>query len=90
LRQEVKRAEAREHPWNLEKLGFFAWAWVMQRPRLFELAGLAAQAMLPADRDGAWIRRLPGPLKAWTDTRDFPPPAAKSFRQLWRERRPRS
>ncbi len=90
LRQDVKKAEAREHPWNLERLGFFAWAWVMQRPWLFELAGLAAQAMLPADGEGAWIRRLPGPLKAWTDTRDFPPPAAKSFRQLWRERRPRN
>ncbi|HYM10779.1 MAG TPA: LutB/LldF family L-lactate oxidation iron-sulfur protein [Bryobacterales bacterium] len=97
LRGEVKKIQAREvSRWsleasNLEKLGFGLWAWLMRHPRLFEMAGTAAQALLPADRSsnpgGKWIRSLPGPLRAWTRWRDFPPPAPKSFRQLWRERR---
>ncbi|MBI3696911.1 MAG: iron-sulfur cluster-binding protein [Acidobacteria bacterium] len=92
LRSEVKKAEAREAGWNLEpsnveKIGFGLWAWLMRHPRLFELAGAAAQILLPADRDGKWLRNLPGPLQAWTRWRDFPPPAPRSFRQLWRTRR---
>jgi L-lactate dehydrogenase complex protein LldF len=86
LRSEVKKAQARERGWGAEKLGFLLWAWVMQRPRLFELAGMAAQAVRPSGGNGQWIRSLPGPLKAWTAARDFPPPPAKTFRQLWRER----
>ncbi len=86
LRSEVKKTQARERRWNPEKLGFRMWAWVMGHPRLFELAGMAAQALLPSGGDGRWIRSLPGPLRAWTATRDFPPPASKSFRQMWRAR----
>jgi L-lactate dehydrogenase complex protein LldF len=87
LRSEIQKWDARERRWNPERLAFRAWAWLMERPWLFELAGTAAQALLPADRDGEWFRSLPGPLQAWTRYRDFPPPAAKSFRQLWRARR---
>jgi L-lactate dehydrogenase complex protein LldF len=31
------------------------------------------------------MRPLPGPLASWTDSREMPPLAAKSFRQLWKE-----
>ena len=86
LRSEVKKTEARERRWNAEKLGYLLWAWVMRHPRLFELAGMAAQALLPSGGDGQWIRSLPGPLRAWTAARDFPPPPAESFRRMWRAR----
>jgi len=86
LRSEVKKTEARERRWNAEKLGYLLWAWVMRHPRLFELAGMAAQALLPSGGDGRWIRSLPGPLRAWTAARDFPPPPAESFRRMWRAR----
>ena len=39
----------------------------------------------------AWIRKVPwflniAPVRGWVMERDLPPPAPKSFRQLWRER----
>jgi len=91
LRSEVKKAEARggaqqsgSRP-RLEKIGFQIWAWLMGRPRLFEMAGAAARLLLPESGRG-WLRFLPGPLKAWTEWRDFPAPPPQSFRQLWRAR----
>jgi L-lactate dehydrogenase complex protein LldF len=56
-------------------------------PARFRLASrLAAWATHLFARQG-WIRRLPPPLSAWTDSRDFPVFAAKTFSQQWRERK---
>ncbi|HEY6781441.1 MAG TPA: LutB/LldF family L-lactate oxidation iron-sulfur protein [Thermoleophilaceae bacterium] len=46
---------------------------------------LGRTAARPLTRDGR-IRRLPGPLGAWTSVRDLPPVAKQSFREWWRER----
>lgn len=86
LRRDVKKGEARENRWLPEKLAFRGWSWVMRRPRVFEWAGFFAQAFL-SGRDGhSWIRTGPAPLAPWTATRDFPPLAQRSFRDLWRAR----
>src|SRR6266849_223449 len=92
LRSEVKKAEAREGANRLERLAFMAWAWVMRHPRLYEMAGMAAASLAPSGDGGGWIRSVPlrikvAPLNAWLSQRDLPSPPAKSFRQLWRERR---
>ena len=59
----------------------------MRHPWVFERAGLFAQALLTPQDGDTWIRSGPGPLKAWTATRDFPPLAPRSFRRLWRARK---
>lgn len=78
LRYDLVQAGETEALWNL---GMKAWAVGNRSPRLFELGGRAAQT-------GQKVvgNRLPGPLSGWTEYRDFPPFAPKSFRQLWRER----
>ncbi|RMF54157.1 MAG: iron-sulfur cluster-binding protein [Chloroflexota bacterium] len=68
--------------------GIAAWARAMATPLLYELGGaaarLATRAMASANGQ---VRHLPIPLLGnWTQNRDFPPFAPKSFRQLWRER----
>jgi L-lactate dehydrogenase complex protein LldF len=88
LRREVKKTESREPRSRLERRGFQIWSWVMRRPRLFEALGFITQAVIPRPEEGRWLRSLPG-LKAWTETRDFPPPAPHSLRQLWRGRKAR-
>ncbi len=88
LRSDVKKAEAREGAGRWERLAFRIWAWVMRHPRIYEMAGMAAASLAPSEGAG-WVRNAPfnvGPLRAWLSQRDLPPPAARSFRQLWRER----
>ena len=92
-RDEIVRTKAAQGRGRLEKLGFRLWAWLMRHPKLYELAGTAGSVI--ASGDGVWMTRLPGlmnagPGKAWTSQRDMPALAARSFRQLWRERRSRS
>jgi len=90
LRSDVKKSEAREKQNRLEKLAFRIFAWVMTHPRVYELAGRMAAGMAPSD-GGSWIRTVPapiniGPLRAWLSQRDLPPPPARSFREMWRQR----
>ena len=36
---------------------------------------------------GRWIRRMPGPARGWTSSRDLPRPAKESFNDWWRANR---
>jgi len=88
LRSEVKKTEARDGAGRIERSAFRVWAWVMRHPRIYEMAGMAAASIAPSNGAG-WVRNSPfsvGPLRAWLSQRDLPPAAAKSFRQMWRER----
>ena len=96
LRGEVVEAKTREGENRWEKLAFRVFAWVMNHPKIYEAGGLAARALAP-DADASngpprWIRSLPGflhnsPAGAWISQRDLPPPAPRTFRQMWRERK---
>ena len=91
LRAEVVTAKTEKHQNRAERMAFRTWAWVMRHPRVYErLASLAAR-MAPMPERNGWIRHLPsfmsiGPLANWISQRDLPPPAPRSFRELWAER----
>jgi iron-sulfur cluster protein len=55
------------------------------RRRYEGLQRTARVAQRPLVRGGV-IRSVPGPINAWTGSRDLPPVAAQSFRDWWRER----
>ena len=78
LRSEVIKSNERESRGRLERWGFKLWAWAMRHPLLYEMGGLAAQAVMP-------VVSSFGPLKAWRSQRDIPEVAPKSFRRMWRE-----
>jgi L-lactate dehydrogenase complex protein LldF len=66
-----------------ERLAYWLWKEVLRRPWLYRLALRAARRLLrPRAHDG-WLHRLPGPGAGWTEVRDFPAPAARSFRERW-------
>jgi L-lactate dehydrogenase complex protein LldF len=78
-----RRARRKRRGW--EGLAYQLWQSVLRRPWLYRLALRCARLVLrPFAKDG-WLRRLPGPGAGWTAVRDFPAPAAQSFRERWRE-----
>ncbi len=68
---------------RLARLAASAAARAMSHPGLFALAGRAGRHVLQQFASGGTVRRLPPPLDAWTDCRDFPLPAEESFRSWW-------
>jgi L-lactate dehydrogenase complex protein LldF len=80
----AKAVEATPSP--AERASMRAAAWIFAGPRRFRVATrLGRLAQRPFSRDGT-IRRLPGPLSAWTRTRDLRPLARESFREWWGRR----
>jgi L-lactate dehydrogenase complex protein LldF len=69
-----------------ERAGMHAAAWTFGGPRRLALAErLVRLAQRPFVRGGV-VRRAPGPLAAWTRSRDLKPVARESFRDWWRRR----
>jgi L-lactate dehydrogenase complex protein LldF len=70
---------------GLESLAYRAWAALLQRPWLYRLGLRFARLVTRFWSQDGWLSRLPGQGSNWTQTRDFPAPAPKSFRQRWKE-----
>jgi L-lactate dehydrogenase complex protein LldF len=67
-----------------EALIYRLWKEVLRRPWLYRLSlSVARMVVRPFARRG-WLQSLPGPAKGWTSVRDFPAPAARPFRDLWK------
>ncbi|MFG2140198.1 lactate utilization protein B [Streptomyces sp. NPDC048650] len=66
-----------------ERAAMRAARWALDRP-----AALATGQRLAARTRRLHPKRLPGPGRAWTDTRDIPAVPAESFRDWWRRTRP--
>ena len=68
-----------------QEIAFKGFESTMKSPALYKISSKAGRlAQKPLLRDGS-VRPVPGPLSGWTDSRDLPPLAEKSFRELWKE-----
>jgi L-lactate dehydrogenase complex protein LldF len=78
--------EERLRPWS-ERAALRVWAWFARRPKLYALASKVGVRLLRrfAGNDGV-IHKLPlgG---GWTDGRDMPAPAGRTFRELYEAQR---
>src|ERR687898_69827 len=68
-----------------QEIAFKGFESIMKRPLLYNISSRTGRlAQKPLEKDGS-VRLLPGPLGAWTGSREMPPLAEKSFRELWKE-----
>ncbi len=82
LRRQVD--DERIAPWA-ERVVFKTFARVLASPRLYRLgARIGRAAQRPFVRAGR-IRALPSFVGRWTQTRDLPPVAARTFQERWRD-----
>jgi L-lactate dehydrogenase complex protein LldF len=81
-----KEFEGGMRPWS-ERASLRLWTWLARRPRLYAAATRAGARVLRLFRgaNGA-IRRLPF-AGGWTEGRDLPAPAGRTFRDLYAARR---
>ena len=69
------------------RFGLRLWATAMSTTIGYRLAfGLLRRGLKPFTHNGR-IERLPGPFAGWTAVRDFPVPAERSFREMWKDRK---
>src|SRR5438067_5714976 len=70
-------------PWT-ERAALRAWAWFAQRPALYGLGSkIAVRLLRLLARSDGMISKLPL-ASGWTAERDFPAPAGRTFRELYR------
>jgi L-lactate dehydrogenase complex protein LldF len=81
----LRELEHKARPNRWEGLAYWLWKQVLRRPWLYRASLRWARRLLrPWAKDG-WLPHLPGPAAAWTAARDFPAPAAQSFRERWKD-----
>jgi L-lactate dehydrogenase complex protein LldF len=68
-----------------EALAYRVWKEILRRPWLYRIAVRSAGLVLRLWARDGWLSRLPGPGGGWTAARDFPAPAARSFRERWKD-----
>jgi hypothetical protein len=67
-------------------MGLRAWSWLACHPKLYALTTRAGARLLRAMGGSArLLHRLPF-AGGWTDGRDLPAPAGRTFRDLYAER----
>ena len=67
-----------------QEIAFKGFENTMKSPALYKISSKAGRlAQKPLMQDGS-VRQVPGPLSGWTGSRDLPPLAKKSFRELWK------
>ena len=79
-----KQMEMNLRPWQ-ERWALRLWGFVAARPRLYAFCTkIGVRALAKMGGIGGRIRRLPL-MAEWTDQRDFPAPAGKTFRELYKQ-----
>jgi L-lactate dehydrogenase complex protein LldF len=81
----LRELQHHHHHGGLETLAYRIWGVALRRPWLYRLALCCARLVLRPFSQEGWLQKLPGPGGGWTRARDFPAPAARSFRDRWKE-----
>ncbi len=84
----LRRDQVRDGAVPADRLRAFRWMFrALASPWRYRLAQKLARLVTAPWADGQWNRKLPGPAKRFTRFRDVPRPAARPFRELWKQER---
>jgi L-lactate dehydrogenase complex protein LldF len=84
MRRDINRAR---YNGVFERMIYGVWAWAMKSPFLYGVIVTMQKWDLRRRAWGSgWVRKLPLFGKGWTQVRDMPAPARKTFHQMWRKR----
>lgn len=72
----------------IERFVYRAWAKSLRSPVMYAISNFFQKIVLRAKaKKTGWISKLPAPASGWTQVRDMPPPAKKTFHQMWKKRK---
>ena len=72
----------------MERGVYRLWAWALKSPLLYATIGNLQKFDLRRRAGGTgWVNHMPTIAAGWTQIRDMPAPAKKTFHQLWRKRK---
>jgi L-lactate dehydrogenase complex protein LldF len=72
---------------SIERAVYRIWAWGLKSPFLYGVIGnLQKLDLRRRARKTGWVQKLPAIAAGWTQVRDMPAPAKKTFHQMWRTR----
>ncbi|OYD07150.1 LutB/LldF family L-lactate oxidation iron-sulfur protein [Paludifilum halophilum] len=69
-----------------ERLAMKGFRMAATSPRLYETGTRAAPGVMSFFTEGDSVKSGPGPVRPWTEIRDFPAPSKESFRQWFQKR----
>jgi L-lactate dehydrogenase complex protein LldF len=71
-----------------ERVVYRMWAWGLKWPVLYKLIGEMQKIDLRRRAKGSgWVEKLPKVAAGWTQIRDMPAPAGRTFHQMWKKRK---
>src|SRR4051812_45228006 len=72
----------------MERVVYRISGWGLKSPFLYNVIGTLQKWDLRrrARRGGGWVKTMPSIAAGWTEVRDMPAPARKTFHQMWRKK----
>lgn len=72
----------------VERMIYRLWAWGLKSPFLYNTIGaLQKFEFRRRAKKTGWVENLPAIAAGWTQVRDMPAPARKTFHQMWKKRK---
>jgi L-lactate dehydrogenase complex protein LldF len=71
---------------RMERAVYRVWAWALKSPFLYNTIGALQKFELRRRAKGGWVKSMPSVAAGWTQIRDMPAPAKKTFHELWKKK----
>jgi L-lactate dehydrogenase complex protein LldF len=85
LRRDIVKQHINSRP---ERFVYRAWAKSLKSPFMYAMSCMFQKWDLRRRAKGTgWVKKLPSVAAGWTQIRDMPAPARKTFHQMWKKRR---